>query len=167
MSMWFPTVCHITAIILAANKDLAESNRISVRLIIDPIIWQSGEPKVSPGEHDRKQNVSGWQKHASDLVKAILVAVVMETEVGGRVVTVPLVEVMSVWHVGSSEVLHCNNKASYTVWYVILEFHKGFVQKNLEVQHQNVFALVVRYIDGGEKNMHQRGMIFGKEYEMK
>lgn len=129
MSMWFPTVCHITAIILAANKDLAESNRISVRLIIDPIIWQSGEPKVSPGEHDRKQNVSGWQKHASDLVKAVLVAVVMETEVGGRVVTVPLVEVMSVWHVGSSEVLHCNNKASYTVWYVILEFHKGFVQK--------------------------------------
>ncbi len=87
---------------------------ISGWLIIDPITWQSGEPKVSSGRHDRKQNVSGWQKHASDLVKAVLVAVVMETEVGGRAVTVPLVEVMSVWHVGSAEVLHCN-KASYTV----------------------------------------------------
>lgn len=105
MGMWLQSAIQIwdTTIILAANKDLAESKRISGRLIIDPIIWQSGEPKVSPGEHDRKQNVSGWQKHASDLVKAVLVAVVMETEVGGRAVTVPLVEVMSVWHVGSSE----------------------------------------------------------------
>ncbi len=74
----------------------------------------------------------------------------METEVGGRAVTVPLVEVMSVWHVGSAEVLHCNNKASYTVWYAILAFHKGFVQ-DLEVQHQNAFALVVRYIDWKNK----------------
>lgn len=56
--------------------------------------------KASSGEHDRKQNVSGWQKHASDLVQAVLVAVVMETEVGGRAVTVPLVDLMSVWHVG-------------------------------------------------------------------
>lgn len=78
----------------------------------------------------------------SDLVKAVLVAVVMETEVGGWAVTVPLVAVMSIWHVGSSELLHCNNKASSTVWFVILASHKGFINY-LEVQHQNVFALLV------------------------